>query len=120
MYVEEHDVARRSSEQEVELCKVLLQDRSLSDMARVLLLTRIEHEQRRYEVAQTTYGPRQVYLSQMNEEQWSNMLMEAVSSLKPEQIEKLDEKFASGKSSAALDIELGQQRRSDGRSRIDA
>jgi hypothetical protein len=109
----------RSSEQEVELCKVLLQIPSLSDLARVLLLTRVEYEQRRYEVAQTTYGPRQVYLSQMNDEQWNNMLMEAVSRLKPEQIEKLDVKLASGKSSAALDIELGQQRRSDGMPRND-
>jgi hypothetical protein len=55
----------------------------------------------------------------MNDEQWNNMLMEAVSRLKPEQIEELDEKFASGKSSAALDIELGQQRRSHGMPRID-
>jgi hypothetical protein len=102
-----------ASAREVELCKVLLRGRGLSDMARVLLLTRIEDELRRYEVAQTTYGPRQVYLSQMNEDQWGNMLMEAVSRLKPEQIKNLDEKFSSGKSSAAVDIELGQQRRLD-------
>jgi hypothetical protein len=109
----------RSSEEEVELCKVLLQEPSLSDMAKVLLHTRMKHEQHSYEVARTTYGPRQVYPSQLNEEQWNNMLMEAVSRLKPEQVEKLDEEIASGKSSAALDIELGQQRRSDRRPRID-
>ena len=109
----------RSSEEDVELCRVLLQIPSLSDMARVLLLARVEHEQRRHEVAQATYGPRQVYVSQMTDEQWNNMFMEAVSRLKPERIEKLDVKFASGKSSAALDIELGQQRRSDGMPRID-
>lgn len=107
--------AMRSSEEEVDLCKILLRDRSLSDIARVLLLTRIKHEQERYEVAQGKYGPRQVYPSQLNDEQWNDMLMDAVSRLKPEQIEKLDEKFASGKSSAALDVELGQQRRSDRR-----
>ena len=93
------------------------QTASLSDMAKVLLHTRMKHEQHSYEVAQT-YGPRQVYPSQLSEEQWNNMLMEAVSRLKLGQIEKLDEKIASGKSSA-LDIELGQQRRSDRMPRID-
>jgi hypothetical protein len=40
----------RSSEEEVELCKVLLQEPSLSDMAKVLLHTRMKHEQHSYEV----------------------------------------------------------------------
>lgn len=101
----------RFSEQEIKLCKALLPDRRLSDMARLLLLARIDYEQRKYDVAQTTYGPRQVYRSQMTEEQWNNMLMEAASGLKPEQIEKLDERLANGKSLATLDMELGQLRR---------
>jgi hypothetical protein len=101
----------RFSEQEIKLCKALLPDRSLSDMARVLLFARIDYEQRKYDVARTTYGPRQVYRSQMTEEQWNNMLMEAASDLKPEQIEKLDERLANGKSLATLDMELGQLRR---------
>jgi hypothetical protein len=60
----------RHSSQEIELCKHLLQESTLSEMALRLLNARIRHEEKEQEDARTTYGPRQVYISQMNQEQW--------------------------------------------------
>lgn len=108
-----------TSQREIDLCKILLKTSHLSDVARLLLIERMVHEQQAYEVAETRYGPRQVYLSQMNEEQREKMLSDAVSLMKPEQILKLDDQFASGKSLRGLDIELGQQRRSSSKGTID-
>jgi hypothetical protein len=46
----------RSSEEEIALCKVLLKKVGLSDMAKLLLHKRIEHEKQAYEKARTRYG----------------------------------------------------------------
>jgi hypothetical protein len=104
----------RWSEEEIALCKVLLKKAGLSDMAKVLLHKRIEHEKRAYKKALTRYGPRQVYLDQMNEEQFVTMLADAVRKFKPEQVTELKEMMLSGKSSAVKDIEFGQERRKAG------
>jgi hypothetical protein len=108
------------SAQQIELCEKLLQNTNLSETARVLLHMRIDHEQKKYEEALTKYGPQQVCISQMNEEQVMNMLFEAYSRMKPEQRQEFDEKMSSGKTDAALDIELGQARRSGRGGKIDA
>jgi hypothetical protein len=99
------------SEQEIALCKSVLKQADLSDMAKVLLFMRIEHEKRAYEEARTKYGPRQVYLDQMNEDQVLNMLSDAVKKFKPEQLIELDDMMSKGKSSAAKDIQFGQEKR---------
>src|SRR5262249_48904409 len=75
---------------EIALCKRILQKTGLSEMALVLLSQRITHEEQRYEEAQTRYGPRQVYVERMNQEQWDGMLLEAISRLKPERFDDLD------------------------------
>jgi hypothetical protein len=99
------------SEQEIELCKTVLKQVGLSDMAKVLLYMRIEHEKRAYEDSRTRYGPRQVYLDQMNEDQVVNMLSDAVKKFKPEQLIELDDMMSKGKSPAAKDIQFGQEKR---------
>ena len=98
------------SAEEIQFCEILLRQPVLSDMARTLLHLRIKHEARAFEVAERTYGPRQVYVSQMNGDQWDNMLMDAVSRLTPEKFMMLDEQLSSGKSPAARDVELGKTR----------
>jgi hypothetical protein len=94
---------------EIELCKALLKDRNLSGMAKVLLHMRIIYERQEYEQAQELYGPRQVLLGQLNEDQWGNLLSEAVSQWSPERIAELDAQLSGGKSLAARDVELGKQ-----------
>jgi hypothetical protein len=111
--------AMRVSAQQIELCGALLRNANLSDMARLLLRKRIDHEQKRHEKAQTEYGPHQVYISQMNEEQWMNFISEAYNSWTPEQRLEFDEHMSSGKTQAVLDIELGQSRRSRRGGKID-
>jgi hypothetical protein len=97
------------SSNEIEVCKRILRRPGLSEMALLLLTKRIKHEEQQYEEARTKYGPRQVYVSQMNQEQWEGMLLEALNRLKPEQIERLDDLIMRGKSLAARDIEHGQE-----------
>ncbi|WP_139267653.1 MULTISPECIES: hypothetical protein [unclassified Beijerinckia] len=92
----------------IALCKGILQKPSLSDIALQLLNARIKHEEKSYEEAQAKYGPRQVHIDQMTEEQWNGMLMEAISRWKPEQIDSLFDMIRNGKSTATLDIEHGQ------------
>jgi hypothetical protein len=99
------------SEQEIAVCKEVLKQAGLSDMAKLLLYMRIEHEKRAYEDARTKYGPRQVYLDQMNEDQIVNMLSDAIKKFKPEQLIELDDMMLKGKSSAAKDIEFGRNKR---------
>jgi hypothetical protein len=101
------------SSREIELCKRILQNASLSEMALLLLSKRIKHEEQQYEEARTIYGPRQVYIDEMSQEQWDDMLLEAVNRLKPEQIDALDDLIARGKSLATRDIEHGQRVRAD-------
>jgi hypothetical protein len=100
------------SAQQIELCKKLLQNANLSEMARDLLRKRIDSEQKKYDEARTKYGPHQVYISQMNDEQWNNILLEAYNRLKPEQRLELDEQISVGKTLAMADVELGRTRRS--------
>ena len=100
------------SSEKIQLCKSLLDDPALSEKAIELLHLRIQHEQKRYDVAENSYGPRQIYISQMNADQWNNMLVDAVSRMKPEKMAMLDHKISSGKSQAARDIDMGQARRS--------
>lgn len=109
----------RASSNTIALCKRILENPGLTDMALLLLNTRIRHEGKQYEEAQTKYGPRQVYISQMNEEQWEGMLMDAVSRLKPEQIDRLDDMIINGKSMAIHDVEHGQKIRDTRANRID-
>jgi hypothetical protein len=97
-----------SSSHEIELCKRILQKSDFSGMALLLLNKRIKYEEQRHEEARTKYGPQQVYISQMNQEQWEGMLLEVVNRLKPEQIDDLDDMITRGKSLAASDIEHGQ------------
>ena len=92
----------------------------LSEMALVLLNERIKHEEQQCEEAQNRYGPRQVYISQMNQEQWEGMLSEAVNRLKPEQVDDLDDLIAKGQSLATRDIEHGQRVRAARESSVDA
>jgi hypothetical protein len=108
-----------ASSHAIELCKQVLQKPGLTDKAIGLLSLRLQHEQRKHEEARTRYGPRQVYVGQMNREQWDGMLIEAVNRLKPEQIADLDEMIMKGKSLSACDIERGQRIRAD-RKRVDA
>ena len=96
------------SSHEIELCQRILQKPDISGMALLLLNKRIKHEELQHEEARTKYGPRQVYISQMNQEQWEGMLLEAVNRLKPEQIDDLDDMIMKGKSLAAGDVEHGR------------
>jgi hypothetical protein len=100
----------RSSVEQIELCTALLRNSNMSDMAKMLLRLRMEHETSSIEKALTTYGPRQVYISQLNEEQLANMIGDAVRKFKPEQLDQL------GRSVAEKEIELGQARRKTGKS----
>ncbi len=74
--IQKNDMA--FSAQQIELCKNLLQNANLSEMARDLLGKRIDSERQKYEEARTKYGPHQVYISQMTEDQWNNMLFGGV------------------------------------------
>jgi hypothetical protein len=96
------------SSHEIDLCKRILQKSNFSGMALLLLNKRIKLEEQQHEEARTKYGPRQVYISQMNQEQWEGMLLEVVNRLKPEQVDHLDDMIMKGKSLAACDIEHGQ------------
>src|SRR5215813_7522489 len=84
------------SAEQIELCEALLEDRSVSDMARALLRKRINHEQREYDTARSTYGPHQVLTDQLSVKQTDNMLdVNDLISIK-----------------AKLDVALGRMRRS--------
>jgi hypothetical protein len=111
--------AMRVSAQQIELCEKLLQNADFSDVARVLLCMRIDHEHQEYEKARTVYGPHQVYLDRINKEQLMNMVVEAYNRWTPEQRLEFDEHMSSGKTLAELDIELGQLRRSGQGGKID-
>jgi hypothetical protein len=104
--------AMNFSAEQIELCKELLQNANLSEMARDLLRKRIDSEQQKYDEARTEYGPHQVYISQMNEEQWNNILLGAYNRLKPERCLELDEQISSGRGLAMADVELGRKGRS--------
>jgi hypothetical protein len=106
--------------QEIHLCKRIRQNTDLSDMALLLLNERIKYDEQQYEGARTKYGPRQVYLSQMNQEQWEGMLLEAISRWKPEQVDDLDDMITKGQSLAGRDIEHGQRVRAARNGSIDA
>jgi hypothetical protein len=99
------------SAEQIELCKTVLQKPGLSDRALKLLEARIKREEQQYEEARTAYGPRQVYLEHMNQQQWEAMLVEAMSRLKPEQLAEIDERIKKGQSLAAGDMEWGQTKR---------
>jgi hypothetical protein len=88
-------------------------------MVLLLLNARIKHEEKEYEEARTTYGPRQVYVSEMNQEQWHGMLLEVINRLKPEQIDELDDLIIRGKSLATRDIEHGQKVRAKREAKVD-
>jgi hypothetical protein len=111
--------AMRFSVQQIELSRKLLRDASLSDMAKLLLRTRIDYEQEECEKARTQYGPNQVHLSQMNKEQFMNIVLEAYNRWTPEQRLEFDEHMSSGKTQVARDIALGQSRRSARGGKID-
>ncbi len=87
-------------------------------MAEILLLMRINKERQKHDEACTKYGPHQVYMSQLNPEQIDAMLGEAISRLSPEKLEELGTRV--GESSAAVDISLGETRRSARRQEFDA
>jgi hypothetical protein len=59
----------KTAEIEIERCKALLNIDSLSDIARTLLLMNIDRQTKNYAAAQKAYGPRQVWLHQMNDAQ---------------------------------------------------
>jgi hypothetical protein len=93
----------RVSIQEIELCKAALRTAQLSNTAKQLLLIRVKAEQRKFEEARTTYGPRQVLIGQLNPAQLENMFADAINRVSPEKFERsLDD----------LDISLGRLRRS--------
>ena len=109
-----------ASSHATELCKQILQMPELSEKAAALLSLRIKHEERQYQEALTRYGPRQVYIHQMNEQQWGNMLLEAFEKFKPQQQARIDEMIMKGKSMAEDDIEHGQRIRAKRQKEINA
>jgi hypothetical protein len=110
--------AIRFSEREIELCEALLDKARFSTTAEILLQMRIKRERQNRDEARSKYGPRQVYMSQLNPDQIDAMLGEAIGRLSPEKLEKLSTHV--GQSSAALDISLGEARRSARRQGFDA
>jgi hypothetical protein len=102
--------AMKVSMREIALCEALQSTTELSTMAKNLLLMRINGERRKYDEARSKYGPRQVYIDQLNPEQLGAIFAEAISRLSPEKMEKLSTQV--GKSRADLDISLGEARRS--------
>jgi len=79
----------RVSMREIALCKALQSTAGLSTMAKNLFLMKINDEWRKHVEARDRYGPRQVYIDQLNPEQFDAMLADAVSRLSPEKLEKL-------------------------------
>jgi hypothetical protein len=61
--------AMKRSAEAIKKCKDLLNTDGLSDIARTLLMMNLNQETKNYEAARDTYGPRQVWLHQLNEEQ---------------------------------------------------
>ena len=108
------------SSKQIELCKRILRKPALSEMSVFLLNARIKHEEKEYEEARTTYGPRQVYVSQMSQEQWQGMLLEVINRFKPEQIDDLDDMIVRGQSLATRDIEHGRKVRAKREEKVDA
>lgn len=85
---------------------------TLSEMAKTLLALRLRDEANQYEEAQNTYGPNQVYLSQMNSEQIATMFTDAIESWRPDKQKDLADFFEGKKASLdALEIKLGKSRR---------
>jgi hypothetical protein len=80
-FAEEKRVMAVSTE-EIKLCEVLLEDRSLSPMAKALLRRRIEHEQRKYDAARSAHGPRRILDCQVTAEEldkanrWNSIMAE--------------------------------------------
>ena len=107
------------SSNEIELCKRILQKPGLSEMALLLLKARIKYEEQQYENALNRYGPRQVYIDQMNQQQWEGMLLDAISRFKPQQLDELDDMIMTGKSLAARDVEHGRKVRAEREGKVD-
>jgi hypothetical protein len=102
-----------ASSHAIELCKQILETPDLSEKATALLSLRIAHEERRHQEALTRYGPRQVYIEQLNEEQWVNILQEAFKKFKPQQQADFVDRMTKGKSMDDTDIERGQRIRAE-------
>lgn len=56
-------------DREIKRCLALLERQDVSELARTLLHIKIHQEKTKFETAESTYGPRQVWISQLNEEQ---------------------------------------------------
>jgi hypothetical protein len=86
----------RFSLQEIEECKAILETGTLDGFARTLLLLRSRHNLRYIEAASQIYGPRQVWMSHLSEDQLAHIAPIAVDV----------------RAVTKLDIELGNLRRS--------
>jgi len=108
------------SQRDIRLYKSVSLHPRLSQMAKTLLILRLNSEADRYEAAKSAYGPNQVYLEQMNSKQIEAMFTNAIQSSRPEKREELYEFLQSGLSSIdALDVKLGKTRRAARKSGID-
>lgn len=110
----------KASQRDIRLYKSVSRHPRLSQMAKTLLILRLNSEADRYEAAKSAYGPNQVYLEQMNSKQIEAMFTNAIQSSRPEKREELYEFLQSGLSSIdALDVKLGKTRRAARKSGID-
>lgn len=117
-FLSQKNTMKRSA-REINNCRILLDDSNLSEIARTLLKMRIVHEKNEFEKASNAYGPHQVLISQMNEDQFLSLVAQAVSRWSPERIAELDESLLRGQTRAESDIELGKIRRAARASDVD-
>lgn len=110
----------RASQRDLSLYSAVARYPGLSQMAMTLLALRLKSEGDRYEAAKNTYGPNQVYLEQMNDEQIAAMFAEAIRSWRPEkQVEFYEFIEAENSTMGALEVKLGKTRRAARKSGID-
>lgn len=102
----------RSAQENLRLYTAMARHSRLSQMAKTLLALRLQNEADRYEEAKNTYGPNQVYLSQMNSEQIATMFTDAIESWRPEKQKDFVD-FLQGEKMTldAMEIKLGESRR---------
>ncbi|MCC8964232.1 hypothetical protein H8A95_18380 [Bradyrhizobium sp. Pear76] len=102
----------RASQRELQLYKAVARYPGLSQMAKTLLILRLNGEADRYQATQSAYGPNQVYLEQLNSDQVEAMFTKAIQSWRPDKRDELFEFLESGfPNMAALDVKVGKTRR---------
>ncbi|WP_454646299.1 hypothetical protein [Bradyrhizobium liaoningense] len=102
----------RFAQENLRLYTAMARRSTLSEMAKTLVALRLQDEANQYEEAKNTYGPNQVYLSQMNSEQIATMFTDAIESWRPDKQKDFADFLESKKASLdALEIKLGESRR---------